>query len=165
MKLTVKHILYIFVALFPFALAQTGGETGGTAMGGEIEGLVTVQSTASVDETLANLEAALEENGLITVAVVDHSANAENAGLELPPTRLVIFGNPNVGTPLMQAARTVAIDLPQKMLIYEDEAGDVFVAYNDPQYLAERHGLSGVDEPLAMVTNALSNLANAAAGQ
>ena len=118
-----------------------------------------------MEETLANLEAALEEKGLITVAVVDHSANAANAGLELPPTRLVIFGNPNVGTPLMQAARTVAIDLPQKMLIYEDEAGDVYVAYNDPQYLAERHALTGVDEPLTTVSNALSNLANAATGQ
>ena len=96
-----------------------------------------------MEETLANLEAALEENGLLTVAVVDHSANAANAGLELPPTRLVIFGNPNVGTPLMQSERTVAIDLPQKMLIYEDEAGDVYAAYNDPQYLAQRHGLNG----------------------
>ena len=159
-----KRIVYVFAALLlPLAFAQTGGETGGSMTGGEVEGLVTVQSANSVEDTLSKLEAALEENGLLTVAVVDHSANAANAGLELPPTRLVIFGNPNVGTPLMQAGRTVAIDLPQKMLIYEDEAGDVFVAYNDPQYLAERHGLSGVNEPLGMVSNALSNLANAAA--
>ena len=128
-----------------------------------MDGLVTVSSVYSVERTLSRLEAAIEENGLLTVAVIDHSGNAENVGLELPPTRLVIFGNPNVGTPLMQAGRTVAIDLPQKMLIYEDDAGDVFVAYNDPRYLAQRHGLSGVDEQLGGVSNALSNLADAAA--
>ena len=160
-----KYLFIFAVSLFPFALAQTGGEATGGSVAGDVEGLVTVQSAYSVEETLANLEAALEENGLITVAVVDHSANAANVGLELPPTRLVIFGNPNVGTPLMQAGRTVAIDLPQKMLIYEDEAGDVYAAYNDPQYLAERHALTGVDEQLAMVSNALSNLASAATGQ
>ena len=158
-----KQVLYICVALlFPFAFAQTGGEaTGGSAS--EVDGLVTIQSANSAEETLSKLEAALEENGLLTVAVVDHSANAERAGLELPPTYLVIFGNPNVGTPLMQAKRMVAIDLPQKMLIYEDEAGDVYVTYNDPQYLAARHGLTDVDEQLGMISNALSNLAGAAA--
>lgn len=160
-----KYLLILAALLFPATLAQTGGEATGGSVASDVEGLVTLRSTYSVEETLANLEAALEEKGLITVAVVDHSANAANAGLELPPTRLVIFGNPNVGTPLMQAARTVAIDLPQKMLIYEDEAGDVYVAYNDPQYLAERHALTGVDEPLTTVSNALSNLANAATGQ
>ena len=157
-----KRISFFLVtALFSFTFAQTGGEaTGGSAS--SAEGLVTVQSAYSVEETLANLETALEENGLITVAAVDHSANAANVGLELPPTHLVVFGNPNVGTPLMQSAHTVAIDLPQKMLIYEDEAGDVYAAYNDPQYLAERHGLSEVDEQLTTIANALSNLANAA---
>ncbi len=159
-----KYLFILAALLFPFVFAQTGGEaTGGGAS--SVDGLVTVQSAYSVEETLANLETALEENGLITVAVVDHSANAQNAGLELPPTRLVIFGNPNVGTPLMQSARTVAIDLPQKMLIYEDEAGDVYAAYNDPQYLAERHGLADMDEQLTTVSNALSNLANVATGQ
>lgn len=158
-----QMLLVLALTLFSSAWAQTGGEASGGSS--EVEGLVTVQSAYSVEETLANLEAALEENGLITVAVVDHSANAENAGLELPPTRLVIFGNPDVGTPLMRSARTVAIDLPQKMLIYEDEAGDVYAAYNDPQYLAERHGLTGVGEQLGMVSNALSNLANAATGE
>lgn len=155
-----KYAYAVLLALIvPLALTQTGGAE---MMSGEVDGLVTVQSAYSVEETVSRLETALEENGLITVAVVDHSANAANAGLELPPTRLVIFGNPNVGTPLMQSARTVAIDLPQKMLVYEDEAGDVFAAYNDPAYLSERHGLSGVDEQLGIVTNALSNLADAA---
>ena len=126
----------------------------------EVDGLVTRESPHDVAGTVARLEGALEANGLTVVATVDHSANAASAGLELPPTYLVIFGNPNAGTPLMQASRTIGIDLPQKMLVWED-AGIVYVAYNDPAYLAERHGL----EQGGGITNiaaALSGLAEAA---
>jgi uncharacterized protein (DUF302 family) len=78
--------------------------------------------------------------------------------MELPPTTLLIFGNPRLGTPLMQASRSVAIDLPQKMLVWEDE-GEVMVSYNDPQYLAARHGIEGKEEILETISNALENLA------
>jgi uncharacterized protein (DUF302 family) len=120
-----------------------------------------VQSTHSVAETLANLEQALEDNGLTIVATVNHDQNAASADLELPPTHLVIFGNPQAGTPLMQEQRIVGIDLPQKMLIWEED-GSTFLGYNDPAYLAERHGLDPQSEAITVVGEALVNLANAA---
>ena len=129
-------------------------------------GVIVRQSAKSVEETQAQLEAAIDNiDGLMVMTVVDHAANAESAGLELRPTRVVIFGNPNLGTPLMQAQQTVAIDLPQKMLIYEDEVGDVFAAYNSPFYLQERHGIEGQAETLNMVANALNALAKAATAE
>ena len=127
----------------------------------EVPGLVVVKSPHSVAQTVTQLKDALETNGLTVIAEVDHSANAESVGLTLPPTYLVIFGNPDVGTPLMQERRTVAIDLPQKMLVWED-AETVYAAYNDPAYLAERHGLDPQGEGLQKVAAALANLAKAA---
>ena len=128
----------------------------------DVEGMVVVESAHSVADTQERLEAALEENGLILVAVVAHDQNAENADLELRPTRLLIFGNPQAGTPLMQEQQTVAIDLPQKMLIWEDAEGSVWLGYNDPQYLKERHGIEGLDELFGNISGALENLAEAA---
>lgn len=128
------------------------------------EGLVTVESAASFEETAANVEGAIEEGGLNLVASVDHSENAASVGEELPPTTLFVFGNPEAGTPLMQSSRTVGIDLPQKMLVWEDEAGQVNVSYNDPEYLAGRHGLEGVDEQIETVSAALEMLAANATG-
>ncbi len=126
-------------------------------------GMVILQSANDIDTTQAKLEAAIEDaDGLMVMTVIDHAANAEGAGLELRPTRLVIFGNPNAGTPLMQAAQTVAIDLPQKMLIWEDENGDVFVAYNSPYYLKARHGVAGQDERFATISGLLDKLASSA---
>ncbi|MGI8642695.1 MAG: DUF302 domain-containing protein [Thermomicrobiales bacterium] len=127
-----------------------------------VEGLITVESSRSVQETMDRLETALEENDLIVVARIDHAANAENAGLELPPTQLIIFGNPQLGTPLMQSERTVGIDLPQKFLVWEDADGTVYVGYNDPVYLAERHGISGQDDVIQQVSQALAMLAETA---
>ena len=130
---------------------------------GNESGLIFTESANSVDDTQAKLEAATEEAGLTLMTVIDHAANAANNGLELRPTRLAIFGNPNVGTPLMQAAQSVAIDLPQKMLIWEAEDGKVYIGFNDPAYLAARHGLEGQDERLSNITTALTGLMNAAA--
>lgn len=125
-------------------------------------GMVVMESPHTVDETQARLEQALEENDLILVTVVAHDQNAANVDLELRPTRLVIFGNPNVGTQLMQAAQTIAIDLPQKMLIWEDEDGAVYVAYNDPAYLATRHDVPGLQDLIDNISGALEGLAEAA---
>jgi len=122
-------------------------------------GLVTVESDDPFSDTLERIESAIEGNDALSlIATVDHAANAESVGMELPPTTVLIFGNPRLGTPLMQASRSVAIDLPQKMLVWEDE-GEVMVSYNDPQYLAARHGIEGKEEILETISNALENLA------
>ena len=104
-------------------------------------GLVQVTSRYSVDETVRRLEAAFAEKGMRVFAVIDHSGEAEKVGLEMRPTKVVIFGSPKGGTPLMVAAPSLAIDLPLKALVAEDAEGKVSVTYNDPEYLRERHGV------------------------
>lgn len=126
-------------------------------------GIITVRSCFTVRETANRLERELEENGMTIFARIDHAASAESVGLELRPTELLIFGNPNAGTPLMQCSQSVAIDLPQKMLIWQDESGTVWLSYNDPHYLAERHELQGCDENIGIIAEALANFAEAAA--
>jgi uncharacterized protein (DUF302 family) len=104
-------------------------------------GIVTVPSSHSVDETVNNLKATLEAKGVTLFAVVDHSGEAAKVGLTMPPTKLLIFGSPKAGTPLMLAAPTIAIDLPLKILVWQDARGKVWLSYNSPEYLAQRHGL------------------------
>ncbi|MGP9832000.1 DUF302 domain-containing protein [Marinobacter sp. NSM] len=104
------------------------------------EGLVTMQSPHSAGVTMDNLEAIVEEKGLKVFARIDHAKGAESVGESLMPTELLIFGNPQGGTPFMQCAQTVGIDLPLKALVWEDDSGQVWLGYNDPQYLADRHG-------------------------
>lgn len=127
------------------------------------KGLVKVKSSNSFNETVAKLEAAIEANSALKiVAKIDHSANAKGTGQELRPTVLFIFGNPRMGTPLMAAAQSAALDLPQKMIVFEDEKGAVFVAYNDPAFIAKRHGIA-VDHPaVKSADTGLGNLAKAA---
>lgn len=103
-------------------------------------GLITLPSAHPVDETMKRLEALLNERGIKIFACVDHSGEAAKVGLTMRPTKLLIFGSPNGGTPLMQAAPTVAIDLPLKALIAEDAEGHVSLTYNGPEYLQARHG-------------------------
>jgi uncharacterized protein (DUF302 family) len=104
-------------------------------------GIWSISSNFSVDETLERLKRTLQEKGVMIFAIVDHSGEADKVGLKMPPTKLVIFGNPKAGTPLMLAAPSIAIDLPLKMLIWQDGQGEVWVSYNGPEYLLERHGL------------------------
>lgn len=104
-------------------------------------GLVQVGSRYSMEETVRRLQAAFAEKGLQVFALVDHSGEAEKVGLKMRPTKLLVFGSPKGGTPLMVAAPSLAIDLPLKVLVAEDAAGKVSVTYNDPQYLKERHGV------------------------
>ena len=104
-------------------------------------GLVNVPSHHSVDQTVEKLKGILQAKGVTLFALIDHSGEAEKVGLKMPPTRLLIFGNPKGGTPLMIAAPSIAIDLPLKILIWEDRQGKVWVTYNTPAYLQERHGL------------------------
>jgi uncharacterized protein (DUF302 family) len=112
----------------------------GTAMSGN--GLVRKPSNHSVDETLRKLQDSLKAKGVAIFALVDHSGEAEKVGMHMRPTKLLIFGNPKGGTPLMLAAPSIAIDLPIKILVAEDEEGNVWVSYNSPEYLANRHGLA-----------------------
>ena len=104
-------------------------------------GLVQIASRYSVDETVQRLESILAQRGLQLFALVDHSGEAAKVGMKMRPTKLLIFGSPKGGTPVMVAAPTVAIDLPLKALISEDENAKVWVTYNNPEYLQQRHGI------------------------
>ena len=104
-------------------------------------GIVTIRSNRSVDETVQKLQEVLQSKGVKLFALVDHSGEAERAGMQMRPTKLLIFGNPKGGTPLMLASPSIAIDLPLKILVAEDTQGKVWISYNSPEYLKERHGL------------------------
>lgn len=147
-----RIFLFLFVAFNVFLVGE------GTAGGG----MVNVKSPRSVSGTAERLQSLLRDKGMTVFLVVDHAAGARKAGLELRPTSLVIFGNAKVGTPLMRCQQTVAMDLPQKALIWEDAQGQVWLSYNDPQYLAERHGVPGCEQVLRKISGALANFARAA---
>jgi uncharacterized protein (DUF302 family)/uncharacterized membrane protein YidH (DUF202 family) len=115
-------------------------------------GIVHVASRHSVDETVEKLKGLLESKGIKLFALIDHSGEAEKSGLHMAPTKLLIFGNPKGGTPLMLAAPSIAIDLPLKALVWEDPNGKVWISYNDPSYLQTRHQLpQELSAPLAAV--------------
>jgi uncharacterized protein (DUF302 family) len=105
------------------------------------KGIVDKPSNHSVDQTVEKLKNILQTKGVALFALVDHSGEAEKVGMKMRPTKLLIFGSPKAGTPLMLAAPSVAIDLPLKILVWEDGNGKVWVSYNSPEYLKERHGL------------------------
>ena len=126
------------------------------------EGMISVKSAHSVATTADRLENVLKAKGMKVFNRINHAAGAASVGQELRPTELVIFGNPKVGTPLMQCSHSIAIDLPQKALIWEDAEGQVWFSYNDPQFLALRHATQGCDPVLQKVAGALANFARAA---
>jgi uncharacterized protein (DUF302 family) len=104
-------------------------------------GIVALRSKHSVDQTVEKLGAILQAKGVKIFALIDHSGEAQNAGMKMPPTKLLIFGNPKAGTPLMLASPSTAIDLPLKLLVSEDSTGQVWISYNSPSYLQTRHNL------------------------
>jgi uncharacterized protein (DUF302 family) len=120
-------------------------------------------SKHSVKETLDRLTAALKEKGITPVARIDHAAAAKGAGLDLKPTEVLLFGNPKLGTPLMQANRQIAIDLPMKVLVWEDDAGKVWIGYTSPATLKARYKIEGRDDVLKTMAGALDAFASAAA--
>ncbi|MES5485556.1 DUF302 domain-containing protein [Bradyrhizobium sp. INPA03-11B] len=120
-----------------------------------IDGLISLRSNVGPKETADRLKAELQASGLTLFAQVDHAAGAASAGLALRPTELFVFGNAKGGTPLMQAAQTIGIDLPLKALVWQDDAGDCWLSYNDPAWLAERHGVA---ETTRQVTANMSTL-------
>ena len=111
-------------------------------------GIISRLSAYPVEETVAKLTTLLKQRNITLFAIIDHSGEAEKAGLKMPPTKLLIFGNPKAGTPIMVASPSSAIDLPLKLLVSEDKGGMAWLSYNDPQYLMTRHHL-----PPELVTN------------
>jgi len=126
------------------------------------DGLITIASAHGVKDTIDRLEADVRSKGMTVFARIDHAAGAQAAGLALRPTELLIFGSAKAGTPLMQSRQTIGIDLPLKALAWEDSAGAVWLSYNDPAWLAARHGLAdggGVVTTMAATLEALSKRA------
>ena len=129
------------------------------------DGLITMRSSHGPKDTVDRLEAEVKAKGITMFARIDHAAGAAEAGLPLRPTELLIFGNAKAGTPLMQAEQAIGIDLPLKMLVWQDASGATWLSYNDPTWLAKRHGLAGASEAAAKaMAAALDGIARAAAG-
>ena len=128
-----------------------------------VEGMINVESTFNVVDTTDRLEGILKEKGMTVFNRVKHSEGASNVGIELRDTELLIFGNPKAGSPLMKCAQTVAIDLPQKALVWEDENEKVWISYNDPRHLEQKHGITGCEKVISNIEKALANFAQAAA--
>jgi uncharacterized protein (DUF302 family) len=124
------------------------------------EGLITLPSKYGPKETADRLASAVADKGMALVARIDHAGAAAKAGLELRPTEVLIFGNPKAGTPLMQSAQTAGLDLPLKALVWQDEDGKTWLGYNDPVWIAKRHG---ADAPtLAIISAAMAAVAKTA---
>jgi uncharacterized protein (DUF302 family) len=119
-------------------------------------GIIDARSQHSVEQTVERLTALLHAKGVRLFALVDHSGEAAKVGMKMPPTKLLIFGNPKAGTPVMLAAPSVAIDLPLKILVWEDGEGGVWLSYNSPAYLQERHGVPEALMPNIAVVETLA---------
>ena len=129
------------------------------------QNLTTTESKFAVKETADRLAAELEKRGIRVAARIDHAAGAKAVGLEMPPTEVLIFGNPRLGTPLMLAQPSVAIELPMKVLIWQDGSGKVLIGYTPPSALKERYQINGQDDALTAMAGALAGLTKAASGQ
>lgn len=128
---------------------------------GRAADLVETESPHSVEQTVANFTAAVEKAGAKVFATVDHAAGARSIGEELPETTLIVFGNPRIGTPVIAAKRSAGLDLPLRVLVW-DEGGQTRVSYEPPERMFERHGVTGADDTLAKMKGALANLTAAA---
>lgn len=157
-----KYSLYVIFTLSLFISLMVTSMVNAEPTQSSNSGLITLKSNYSVAETADRFEATVKEKGLSFFIRIDHSANALKAELELDPTQIILFGNPKAGTPLMKCAPTVAIDLPQKALFWADDNGDVWLSYNNPAYIKERHNIEGCDPVLEKITGLLNTLAVAA---
>lgn len=129
-----------------------------------IDGLTTIKSKFGPKDTMDRLTAEVTSKGMNVFARIDHAAGAASVGMPLRSTEVLIFGNAKGGTPLMQAVQTIGLDLPLKILVWQDEAGDTFLTYNDPAWLARRHGITGEMEAVAgKLSAAIAAVASAAA--
>ena len=146
-----RYLLYTLIAVFLFASVTYADN-----------GIISIRSSHDVKTTVDRLENKLREKGMAVFIRINHAEGAQKVGKKLRPTELIIFGNPKVGTPLMQCGQSVAIDLPQKALIWQDETGQVWLSYNDPKYLANRHSIKGCSEVIEKIEKALGNFARMA---
>ena len=128
-----------------------------------IDGLTTIASSFGPKETMDRLEAEIRAQRMTVFARIDHAAGAAEVGLTLAPTELIIFGNARGGTPLMQSVQTVGIDLPLKALVWEDTAGKPWLSYNEPSWIARRHGVADAEQVVSKMAAALSAMARTAA--
>jgi uncharacterized protein (DUF302 family) len=126
------------------------------------DGVVNVQSAFKVKETADRMENILKTKGMTVFNRIPHSEGAHKVGIELRDTELIIFGNPKVGSPLMKCQQSVAVDLPQKALIWEDDESKVWISYNDPRYLEKRHNIVGCEEVISKIEKALAGITKAA---
>ena len=124
-----------------------------------IKSLINLESHHGTDETVERLKAILDSKGVTLFALVDHSGEAEKVSMKMPPTKLLIFGSPKAGTPLMLAAPSIAIDLPLKILVWEDTSGKVWISWNSPEYLRDRHNIPEELLKNIAVVGALANKA------
>ena len=127
-----------------------------------IEGLTTIQSSFGPKATMDRVETQIQARGLNVFARIDHAAGAAEVGLPLPPTDLIIFGNARGGTPLMQSVQTVGIDLPLKILVWQDAANNTWLSYNEPNWIAQRHGVAGRESTIDKMADLLRAIAREA---
>lgn len=147
MKKTILAIVSILFIAIPVAAA---------------DGLINVPSAFNAEQTADRMESILKEKGMTIFKRIKHSDGAKKVGIELRATELILFGNPKVGSPLMKCQQSVAIDLPQKALIWEDDTGKVWISYNDPRYLQKRHSIPGCEEVISKIEKALAGIARSA---
>jgi uncharacterized protein (DUF302 family) len=152
-----QWFMVVLVWLLPVGLAQADDGMVGN-------GLISKKSAHSVTETLDRLEAVLKKNGITVLLRLPHDASAKKVGVRLRPTELLIFGNPRLGSQMFTSAQTAGIDLPMKALVWADETGQVWLAYNDPAYIAKRHGITDRGEIVAKMGGALDKLSDMAVG-
>ena len=145
-----KLNLYLF-SIFLFTTSATASD-----------GLINIQSAHDVKTTADRFENILKTKGMTLFTRIDHAEGAKKVGKTLPATELIIFGNPKVGTPLMQCQQSIAIDLPQKSLIWQDKNGQTWLSYNDINYLTKRHNLTGCNQVIKKIENVLNNLTKSA---
>ena len=126
------------------------------------DGVIDVPSTLNIEETTDRMESILNEKGMTIFNRIKHSESAAKVGIQLRKTELIIFGNPKVGSPLMECQQSVAIDLPQKAIIWEDANDKVWISYNDPRYLGKRHNITGCEEAISKIEKALAGIAKSA---
>jgi uncharacterized protein (DUF302 family) len=129
-----------------------------------IEGLTSIPGSLGPKETMDRLEAEIRTKGLTIFARIDHAAGAAEVGLQLAPTNLIVFGNARGGTPLMQSAQTVGIDLPLKILVWQDAANNTWLSYNEPRWIAQRQGVAGVESAIDKMADLLAAIAKEASG-
>src|SRR6266446_1938344 len=127
-----------------------------------VEGLTTIASSHDPKETIDRLETEIRAKGMIVFARIDHAAGAAEVGLTLAPTELIVFGNARGGTPLMQSVQTVGIDLPLKALVWEDASGKTWISYDEPSWIAQRHGVANAEAVVSKMTAALSAMSRKA---